>query len=122
MKRIRGVEGFVLGVVMAMGAQADEFVKMSSGDDYAPYVSTTRPDGGLITALVRQILQKAGYALQLQIKPWKRGYVDGKSGLDVATFPYYRNADREKDFYPPCRKISTSSGRRCKAMAGVSQP
>ncbi|NKD85909.1 amino acid ABC transporter substrate-binding protein [Haematospirillum jordaniae] len=67
--------------------------------DYAPYSGENLPQGGLSTILVRAVFKAMDMPEPKMLwMPWKRGYEQAKSGEFPATFPYFKDSEREKDF------------------------
>lgn len=73
-------------------------IHLTTGIDYAPYVSDQLPGGGLITRLVTEVAANAGYQASVDFLPWNRGYVETLRGRYVGTFPYFKTPEREQDF------------------------
>lgn len=78
-------------------ACATKTLKLTTGDN-APYTGASLPNGGPLTDIVRRAFAESGYDVEIAFLPWKRGYVATLNGEYVGTFPYVRNAEREKDF------------------------
>lgn len=70
-------------------------VQLVTGDAYPPFADPKLPDGGLATVLVTKTLDHAGISWKLTYAPWKRGYQMTLDGDAMATFPYFRDAERE---------------------------
>ncbi|CAO3421055.1 substrate-binding periplasmic protein [Azospirillum endophyticum] len=68
-----------------------------TGNDYAPYTGEDLPDGGLVTDLVRRAFAVSGRRYDLRFMPWKRGYDGVVAGRFLATFPYVRTPERERE-------------------------
>ncbi|WP_042704812.1 ABC transporter substrate-binding protein [Azospirillum sp. B506] len=68
-----------------------------TGGDYAPYTGEDLPEGGLVTDLVRRAFAVSGRRYDVRFMPWKRGYDGVVSGRFLATFPYVRTPERERD-------------------------
>lgn len=68
-----------------------------TGGDYAPYTGEDLPGGGLVTDLVRQAFAVGGRRYDVRFMPWKRGYDGVVSGRFLATFPYVRTPERERE-------------------------
>ncbi len=72
-------------------------LKLVTGNDYAPYVDDSLPDGGPVTQLVRQALAKSGEVVELTVEPWRRGYEGLLAQRFDATFPYIRTEQRLRE-------------------------
>ena len=68
-----------------------------TGNDYAPYAGEDLPGGGLVTELVRQAFAVGGRRYDVRFMPWKRGYDGVVLGRFLATFPYVRTPERERE-------------------------
>lgn len=68
-----------------------------TGNDYAPYTGEDLPGGGLVTELVRQAFAVGGRRFDVRFLPWKRGYDGVVLGRFLATFPYVRTPERERE-------------------------
>jgi len=78
-------------------ACANETLKLATGVN-APYTGASLPNGGPLTDIVRRAFAESGYEVEIAFLPWKRGYTATLNGEYAATFPYVRNAERERDF------------------------
>lgn len=68
-----------------------------TGSDYAPYTGDDLPGGGLVTDLVRRAFAVGGRRYDVRFMPWKRGYDGVVAGRFLATFPYIRTPERERE-------------------------
>ncbi|MCG5242583.1 substrate-binding periplasmic protein [Azospirillum doebereinerae] len=75
------------------GAKLD----LVTGTDFAPFTGDDLPNGGLITELVQRAFAAVGQTHELRFIPWRRGYDGVVSGRFLATFPYVRTPERERD-------------------------
>ncbi len=82
---------------MCLWSHAAEVVNLSTGE-YEPFTSEKLPDGGPLTDIVTRAFAESGYTVKVDFLPWKRGYAEALAGRIDGTFPYARNAEREKDF------------------------
>lgn len=80
------------------GARADTF-ELVTGDNYPPFTSQTRPNGGLATDIIQAIFREMGHQTSVSFKPWKRGYQDAQDGKYLGTFPYAKNDKRLAAFH-----------------------
>lgn len=78
-------------------AKADTFT-LVTGDDYAPFTTSSKASGGLATDIIRTVFREMGHSTEVEFKPWKRGYQDALAGKYLGTFPYAKNDRRLKDF------------------------
>lgn len=88
-----GLSG-VTSVARADGAAMPELV---TGPGFAPFTGEELPQGGWMSELVQRAFKASGRGYELRFVPWKRG-VDGVvSGRFIATFPFPRTPERERD-------------------------
>lgn len=94
----------VLGLVFFCAAtpsravSAQEPLRLTTGDDYAPFVGQALPGGGMLVALVRDIFASMGMPVEIDVLPWERGRIATSAGRYAATFPYVRTAERAEQF------------------------
>jgi polar amino acid transport system substrate-binding protein len=75
-----------------------ETLILVSGDDYVPYADSKLPGGGMATEIVTKAFARAKMSVQVQWRPWARGYLETKMGRFAATYPYAKSDKREADF------------------------
>ncbi len=83
------------GSVRAESAAA--MPELVTGPDFAPFTGDDLPQGGLMTELVQRAFKAAGRNYEVRFVPWKRGYDGVVSGRFLASFPFVRTPDRERD-------------------------
>ena len=88
---------FLATLVLANQAIA-ETLNLVTGDGFPPFTGQNLPNGGLATEIVQRVFNEMGYEVNIDFKPWKRGYSDAKKKKYLATFPYEKNAKRLRDF------------------------
>ncbi|HYX34689.1 MAG TPA: transporter substrate-binding domain-containing protein [Oligoflexus sp.] len=83
-------------------------IKIATGDKYWHMVDAALPEGGPLTQNIRAILKGMGYAPVVEHILWKRAYSDSAQNIYQATFPWFKDAERDKDFYfsDPILKMS----------------
>jgi len=86
------------GLAFWAGNAAGEPLRLVTGDDYIPFTDKDLPDGGLITAIVRQAYERAGHDVSIEFLPWRRGAELVQSGERLATFPYVKTEARRAKF------------------------
>lgn len=84
-------------IVFSTSSQA-EVIRIVTGNDYQPYTNETLPDGGLSTKIVKRVLDETGLDYEVSFLTWSRGIEETRVGARMATFPYLKNPQREKDF------------------------
>lgn len=83
--------------VFAIPVYATELT-LVTGDQYAPFTDQRLPQGGMISEMMQVIFQKMGYAVHIDFKPWKRGYMEARESLYLGTFPYAKTEERLREF------------------------
>ncbi len=96
--RRRSLPTLLLCASLLAPALAAEPLKLVTGE-YAPFTGERLPEGGPLTAIARRAFAAAGTEVAIRFLPWKRGYSETLEGRHDASFPYGRNAERERDFY-----------------------
>jgi polar amino acid transport system substrate-binding protein len=48
---------------------------------------------------VRRVFEDMGLPPKIEAMPWKRAYLETQKATYLASFPWYKDAEREKDFY-----------------------
>lgn len=67
--------------------------------EYPPYAGVQLPEKGISTILAKSIFKAAGFPeITIEWQPWQRGYAAAKAGRFAASFPYFWDEEREKDF------------------------
>lgn len=75
----------------------DTRLDLVTGPDFAPFTGEDLPNGGFLTELAQRAFQAAGRTHNVRFIPWKRGYDGVIAGRFLATFPYVRTIDRDRD-------------------------
>lgn len=74
-------------------------LQLATGE-FSPYTSSSLPEGGVASRIVREAFREAGYGdLQLQFLPWGRTFHLAETAQIAGAFPYAWNPDRAKHFY-----------------------
>lgn len=73
-------------------------VPLVSGNGYPPFADQQLPGGGVATRVVMATFERMGAQPTIDWLPWRRGYIAALGGHYVATFPYIRTAERQRDF------------------------
>jgi len=76
----------------------DKLIALVTGNDYPPFTDSTMPEGGLAVPLIKAVFNNQKSTVSIAWKPWKRGYLETRSGRYAGTFPYRPTAEREEDF------------------------
>ncbi|PWC85760.1 amino acid ABC transporter substrate-binding protein [Azospirillum sp. TSH100] len=92
---VAGTAGPVSGLAPAPAPYTG--LDLVTGSDYAPYTGDDLPAGGLVTELVRRAFAVGGRRYDVRFMPWKRGYDGVVAGRFLATFPYIRTPERERE-------------------------
>ena len=85
--------------LMPLTAEAEQTVRLVTGDDYKPFTDQTLPQGGMITGIVGHVFGKMGYRAEIEFHSWSRGYSLSKEGDFLGTFPYVKTPERMEEFY-----------------------
>jgi len=95
-----GSRVLVVSLVLLLSATMAkaEIVRLTTGNDYKPFTDESLPEGGLAVALVRAAYARVGRDVEIVWRPWKRGYLETREGLFVATFPYVKTPERQRDY------------------------
>ncbi|GAB6887231.1 ABC transporter substrate-binding protein [Desulfothermus okinawensis JCM 13304] len=67
--------------------------------EWPPYVGKELPQKGYTYVLVKKVLEKMGYSVEIKFRPWTRIIHKGKKGEIDGFFPAYYVKWREKYFY-----------------------
>jgi len=75
-----------------------ETLQLVTGE-FPPFVGKELKNGGTTSELVQLIFKKMDIPVNINFRPWKRGYFETLSGQYLGTFPYTKNKQREQDLY-----------------------
>lgn len=92
-----GLAAWLGGMLLAAPAAAETF-PVATGPDYVPFADPKLPRGGLTTELVTAVFTEMGHQVKVNWYPWKRCEDETRQGRQLATFPYIRTPERERDF------------------------
>lgn len=83
-------------------AQADT-VKISTGDEWAPFADTKMDGGGYANQIVTAVLDEMGADYSIDVLPWARAYQMAVDGKYTGTFIWYDTPERraEIDYSDP---------------------
>lgn len=89
---------FLLGLVilLVLTPVHAESLKLVTGE-YAPYTSEKLPFGGITTQIVTAAFGEMKQEVAVEFIPWNRAMNYLKSGSVSGSFPWAKNAEREKD-------------------------
>lgn len=94
------IVGVALFFPVLTGAANPSFAgRLVTGDDYPPFTGKSLPNHGLASDIVTRAFKLMQLPVELDFRPWKRGYADTLNGTYLGTFPYGRNEEREKHFH-----------------------
>ena len=97
MKRRQSLLLLALAMLLSASAGAQP-LQLVTGE-YVPFTGARLRQGGPLTEIVRAAFAASGTEVDISFMPWQRGYRETLEGHQDATFPYGRNAERERDFY-----------------------
>lgn len=84
-------------ITTALSQEASNSVVFAVGE-WPPFISEIENGYGIHPRLVTRAFEDAGYKVTYDFMPWQRAAASTKAGQYVATFPWQRTAEREKDF------------------------
>lgn len=92
-----------LTVALAAGlsctlAAAAAPLPLTTGNDYAPFVHSQLPGGGLAAEVVRAAFDAQGQAVEVVSTSWQRAMEQAKEGKAAGTFPWFSTKERLADF------------------------
>lgn len=94
MKKVLASFALTLGASLAAAAP----LALTTGNDYAPFVHSQLPGGGLATELVRAALEAQGAQVEVITTSWQRAMEQAKEGKAAGTFPWFSTKERLADF------------------------
>ncbi|NMM46160.1 amino acid ABC transporter substrate-binding protein [Rhodospirillaceae bacterium KN72] len=100
---------FGLFLLLAVGifprpSQAEEELVFAVGE-WPPFVSELQIGYGTYAQKVVETYKSAGYKVRLVFMPWQRAIAATKIGDFVATFPWRRTKERNRDFFMSEREV-----------------
>ena len=75
-----------------------ETLQLVTGE-FPPFVGQELKNGGTTSKIIKLIFTRMGMPIQINFKPWKRGYSETLNGQYLGTFPYTKNKEREQEVY-----------------------
>lgn len=64
-----------------------------------PFVGKDLPQKGAMSDVVVKAFKELKIPVEINFRPWARGYSETKENVFFGTFPYVKTPEREKDFY-----------------------
>lgn len=106
--RLLAVCGLLVGIALPVAAQSPlpPIVRVSTGDNYPPFVTSAEPGGGAAVELVRAVFTEIKQPMALEIEPWARGQERLNTQQIEGAFPYVSTPGRE-GFYRYSRPLAT---------------
>lgn len=83
---------------LATGLAVAAPVALTTGNDYAPFVHSQLPGGGLATEVVRAAFEAQGAQVEVISTSWQRAMDQAKEGKAAGTFPWFSTKERLADF------------------------
>lgn len=109
--RVGFVRSFLCGLafllvvsVLSRPSSAEEEIVFAVGE-WPPFVSELQIGYGTYAQKVVETYKAAGYKVRLVFMPWQRAIAATKIGDFVATFPWRRTQERDKDFLMSDREV-----------------
>jgi polar amino acid transport system substrate-binding protein len=78
---------------------SDKGVLSLAGPPWVPFLYENSPRKGLATEIVSEALSRAGYQLEISIKPWRRVLAEAEKGVVDVLIGLWFNEQRAKNFY-----------------------
>lgn len=88
---------FLLLLVTGIWAINDT-IRIGLGE-WAPYLSENKEHKGIVSCIIRDIFEEAGYTVEFVFYPWARAYEEAKVGRLDGTAVWLKTDEREDDFY-----------------------
>ncbi len=76
------------GLVLLTSSSFSEQTVVFSVGEWEPFVSEKMENYGPTAEIMATACKKAGYKAQFEFYPWKRSYINVKTGKAIATFPW----------------------------------
>ncbi len=73
-------------------------VSVTVGEHFPPFIDATLDGGGPLVRLVNRVFVRAGYDIDVNYAPWKRGVQDLRTGRHDVSFPYLWTEERAAEF------------------------
>lgn len=118
MRRESWTVGIGLAAILFTSLAAAE-IRIATGNDYAPFTDEDLPAGGLATEIVVEAFGKVDSSVDIDFRPWRRGYHDTLQGLFAGTFPYVYTSDRAEEMQFSSEPIAVM---RQMAVSRASEP
>ncbi len=90
------ITSFALALAAGLAPAAP--LPLTTGNDYAPFVHSQLPGGGLATELVRAAFESQGSQIEVISTSWQRAMEQAKEGKAAGTFPWFSTKERQADF------------------------
>ena len=91
------IKVLLITFLLSTTAFANEVVKLAIGE-WAPYTSSTDPNGKIAETIVKEAFQLENIDIELSYYPWKRSYMLANTGKSDGTFPWTMSDKRATDF------------------------
>lgn len=90
----------LLGLLAVCHPSKSAPIKVSTGE-FAPYSGIGLDKKGIATQIVVGAFESAQqrHELELEFLPWKRALEYTKAGRSDASYPYFKNPEREQEYY-----------------------
>lgn len=80
------------------GESSAQTIRLANGD-WPPYLSETMPNYGIASQIVIEAFALQGITVEYGFFPWPRAFVLAQDGSWDGSLLWYKNEEREKDFY-----------------------
>ncbi len=89
---------FALSLLFMATAKADASPLRIVAGEYPPFASEAIDDYGPISRIIARASKEAGFEVEFEFRPWKRGLEEARLGRYAASSYWYYSEDREQDF------------------------
>ncbi len=83
----------------AVADPASPRIKVSTFMDFPPFIVDTEPDGGIISAIVKESFAAAGVEIETPLIPWRRAHRAVQRGEYLASYSWAYSAQRAENFH-----------------------
>lgn len=85
---------FLTALLLSFQLRAESIALVTG--EFPPYTGKNLAEGGISSDIITRVFKRMGDKTEIDFAPWKRGYVDTLKRKYLGTFPYTKNAEREK--------------------------
>lgn len=93
---MKTIIAWTMGLACTLATAAP--VTLTTGNDYAPFVHSQLPGGGMVTEVIRAALESQGATIDVRWTTWTRAMEEAKEGKASGSFPWFVTKERQADF------------------------